>query len=128
MDVESVSKWLDAYVAAWRSYDRRAIADLFSEDVTYRYHPYDRPESGRDRVVDAWLEDPDARDSWDASYEPVAIDGDIAVAKGVTRYHAREGRRERVYHNVFLITFDDAGRCRDFVEYYMKAPAKAANR
>ena len=29
---------------------------------------------------------------------------------------------DAVYHNVFLVRLDDAGRCSDFVEYFMQAP------
>ena len=51
MNVEGSQEWLDRYVAAWLSYDRDEIAALFSEDVTYRYHPYDEAVVGRDAVV-----------------------------------------------------------------------------
>ena len=48
MDRHDVDRWLDAYVTAWKRYERRR-SPLFSDDVTYRYHPYDSP-SGRDAV------------------------------------------------------------------------------
>ena len=41
-----VQAWLDAYVAAWRSYERDAILALFTDDVAYAYHPYDEPLQG----------------------------------------------------------------------------------
>lgn len=53
--------------------------------------------------------------------EPLAVDGDLGVARCVTRY-ADSGEGERVYHNVFLIRLDDEGRCVDFVEYFMREP------
>ena len=37
--------------------------------------------------------------------------------------YADSGQGERVYHNVFLVRLDDEGRCVDFVEYFMRAPA-----
>ena len=55
MDRAAAQEWLDRYVAAWKSYDEAAIAALFSEDVVYRYHPYDEPIVGRDAVVASWL-------------------------------------------------------------------------
>jgi ketosteroid isomerase-like protein len=48
MDREGAQRWLDRYVAAWRSYDRDEVSGLFAEDVAYRYHPYDEPVTGRD--------------------------------------------------------------------------------
>ena len=50
MDREGAQRWLDRYVDAWISYDRDDIAALFSEDVAYRYHPYDEPIVGREGV------------------------------------------------------------------------------
>ena len=44
MDLESAQTWLNRYVDAWLSYDPAEIAALFSEDVAYRYHPYDEPD------------------------------------------------------------------------------------
>jgi SnoaL-like domain len=143
MDAKSASGWLDRYIAAWKTYDREQIADLFSEDVEYRYYPYKDPVVGREAVVESWLGEGDHEDlserdepgTWDASYEPVAIDGDTVVATGRSSYRGapeltpeeleknRAGAQiERVYSNCFLIRFDDDGRCREFTEWFMKHP------
>jgi ketosteroid isomerase-like protein len=116
MTRERVQAWLDAYVEAWHSYDRDAIAELFSPDATYRYHPYDEPEHGRDTIVEGWLEDPDEPGSWEARYEPLLIEGDRAVATGETFYR-HTGRR---FSNLFVLRFDVDGRCADFVEWYVE--------
>ena len=57
---EQVQEWLDAYVAAWRSYDHAAIGALFADDATYAYHPWDEPLRGREAIVASWLADRDA--------------------------------------------------------------------
>ena len=36
---EHVQRWLDDYVAAWRSYDADEIRALFAPDASYAYHP-----------------------------------------------------------------------------------------
>ena len=118
MTREDVAAWLDRYVAAWKSGDREAIGDLFSEDASYRYHSYDEPVVGRDAIVESWLEEPDAPGSFEASYEPYAVEGDRAVATGKSSYV-----RGDVYDNVFLLLFDADGRCADFVEWFVKRPA-----
>ena len=131
MDRAAAQEWLDRYVAAWKSYDEAAIAALFSEDVVYRYHPYDEPTVGRDAVVASWLgesgsDDASTRDdpgTYDATYSPVAVDGDVVVATGESSYRdSPEGPVVRVYKNCFVMRFDDAGRCREFTEYYMRRP------
>ena len=86
MTRDDVQRWLDAYVDAWRTYDREAIGALFAEDARYAYQPYREPVVGRDAIVADWLDDPDAAGSWEAQYEPYAVDGDRAVAVGESRY------------------------------------------
>ena len=119
----------DRYVAAWQSYEPEAIGALFSDDVSYRYHPSDEPTVGRAAVVASWLGESDedgasTRDepgTYDASYSPVAVDGDVVVATGTSSYRETpEGPVTRVYDNCFVMRFDDDGRCRDFTEYYVK--------
>lgn len=124
MDHAGFQRWLDAYIGAWKSYDEAAIGALLSEDATYRYHPWDEAADtavGRAAIVAGWLEERDDPDSRTAEYRPWAVDGDRAVAVGVSRYlDADRTSVEREYHNVFLCRFDDAGRCREFTELYLR--------
>ena len=39
-DADDVQRWLDAYVAAWASYDEAEITALFTDDCAYRYDPF----------------------------------------------------------------------------------------
>ena len=129
MDHEQAQDWLDRYVAAWLAYEPAEIAGLFSEDVAYRYHPYDDPVIGRDAVVASWIGEGgaegastrDAPGTYEAAYSPVAVDGDVVVATGTSRYRDEpDGPVAKVFHNCFVLRFD-AGRCAEFTEYYMRA-------
>jgi ketosteroid isomerase-like protein len=132
MERADVARWLENYVEAWKTYDREKIAALFAEDVEYRYHPYDEPISGRDAVVESWLGEGehegastrDAEGTYDASYDPVAVDGDVAVATGSSTYFESPGGPvEKVYDNCYVMRFDAEGRCREFTEWFIKRPA-----
>jgi hypothetical protein len=112
--------WLDRYVEAWKSYDPRQIGDLFSDDATYRYHPQDEPLLGRAGIVANWLENRDDPGTYDAKYEPLAIDGDIHVANGWSRYFDATGTLRDEYHNVYVCRFNDAGECTYFTEYWIQ--------
>jgi uncharacterized protein (TIGR02246 family) len=126
MTREDVQAWLDRYVAAWRTYDPDAIGDLFTEDAAYRYHPWDEPVRGRDAIVRSWTQ-PDGAAStrdepgtYDARYEPYSVEDDRAVAVGHSDYYREPGGPlDRRYHNVFLLEFDAAGRCRRFTEWFI---------
>ena len=129
MTREDVDRWLKDYVAAWKSYDRGQIEALFAEDISYRYHPGDDAIEGRAAVVESWLgegDHPDAstRDepgTFDAAYRAVAVDGDVAVATGISSYsEAPGGPVARVYDNCFVMQFDSEGRCSEFTEWFVQ--------
>ena len=131
MERADVERWLDDYVEAWRTYDRERIEALFSEDTRYRYHPHDEPVEGRQAVVESWLgegehegaSERDEEGTYDASYHPVAVEGDLAVAVGASTYLTEPGGPvEKVYDNCFVMRFDAEGRCREFTEWYMRRP------
>jgi ketosteroid isomerase-like protein len=121
MTHDQVQEWLDRYIAAWASNDPDEIAALFSEDVVYSYRPWIDDKvtvEGRDAVVSSWLENPDDPQGWEASYAPYAVDDRKAVATGWSRYLATEQAEERVYHNAYLLEFDEDGRCSSFREFW----------
>lgn len=123
MERDAFQRWLDAYVGAWRTYDEGAIRALFTEDATYRYHPWDEGSDvaeGQAAIAAAWLGDKDEPGSWAAEYHTWAVDGDRAVAVGVSRYFTADGALDREYHNVFLCRFDGDGRCTEFTELFMR--------
>jgi hypothetical protein len=131
VDHETAQSWLDRYVAAWTSYDAGDIADLFSDDVRYRYYSYADWVVGRDAVVASWMGEAtdthgstrDEPGTYAATYAPVAVDGDVVVATGTSTYtDSPGGRITQVFDNCFVMRFDDDGRCREFTEYYTKRP------
>jgi len=123
MDRTSAQSWLDRYVAGWRSNDAAEIGALFSDDVAYRYHPYDEPIVGRDAVVASWLGEGDEPGTFDASYAPVAVDGATVVAQGTTTYRKVPGGPvHQVYDNCFVMRFNSDGLCREFTEFYVLRP------
>jgi ketosteroid isomerase-like protein len=124
VDRDQVARWLAEYVEAWKRYDRDAIGALFADDAEYRWHPYDEPVRGREAIVEGWFEDPDEPGTYDASYEPVAVDEDVAVATGTSTYYAADGSVEKIYDNCFLIRFAADGRCREFTEWFMERPER----
>ncbi len=132
MDRDGLQRWLDRYVEAWRMYDPELIGSLFSDDARYHYHPWDDPLVGRAAIVQSWMEpggSVSGRDdprSWHARYAPLAVDGAVAVATGITTYVPTSRAPGRVYRNLWVMRFDDDDRCTDFTEWFMQEPDEAA--
>jgi ketosteroid isomerase-like protein len=124
MDRPTFQRWLDDYLEAWRSNDPQRIGNLFSEDAVYHRTAYSRPIEGRAEIVRFWTTEPDAPGSWEAQYEPLVVEGDSGVASGRTRYFVEPGGPQVAdeYANVFLVRFDEDGRCREFREWWMQRP------
>jgi SnoaL-like domain len=124
-DLTALANWLNGYERAWRSNDAHDIAELFTAQAVYRYHPWadaDDRVVGRDAIVASWLENPDDPQSWTLTCEPLAVNGSLGIARCVTGYAPADGNPARTYHNIWLVDLDDTGRCREFVEYYQKEP------
>jgi uncharacterized protein (TIGR02246 family) len=129
LDRAGVARWLTDYVEAWKSNDAEAIGALFSDDCAYRYHPADEPLRGREAIVTSWLEDdPDEPGTFEAAYQPVAVDGDVAVAVGESTYSKTPGGPiVGIYDNCFVLRFDTDGRCKEFTEWYVKRPEEESD-
>jgi SnoaL-like domain len=127
VDRSVVVDWLKAYVQAWESGSPEAIGDLFTDGANYSFHPYDEPVVGRQAIVESWLKDPDAPGTFEATYQPIAIDGDVAVVNGRSRYFKDSSRREltKEWDNIFVIEFDKEGRCGSFREWYVPRRGQA---
>lgn len=121
MNRSDVQAWLDRYVTAWQANGREPIEALFTDDAVYRFRPWGATSErrGRAAIAESWLEDPDQPGTWEASYEPFAVDGNRAVATGTSRYQATSEQGAKLYHNVFLLEFADDARCSAFTELFM---------
>ena len=120
---DQFAAWLTRYIEAWRSGDPAAIGDLFSDDVSYSQTGGRTSIAGREVVVRDWLEaayEPEA--AWEAYDEALAIEDQVHVAVGSTRYFGEGGVRED-FSNIFVCRFDDEGRCSELREWWMRAPS-----
>ena len=127
MEKAAVIEWLDAYIKAWESYSPEAIGALFTEDAIYFFHPFEEPVRGRKAIVESWLKDQDPPGTYQGTYAPIAVDGNRAVVQGRSRYFKDSTRSEltRQWDNVFVMEFDDAGRCRSFSEWWVAPRGQA---
>ena len=120
MDRRQFQTWLDGYVDAWKTYDEGKIGALFSDDVEYRSHPLMEPVRGRAGVVASWVDNKDDPGTYDAQYDVLAIDDDVHIANGASRYFDDAGKLRDEYFNVYVCRFNSTGECTSFTEYWMQ--------
>ena len=124
------SRWLDAYLAAWKSYDRNQIAALFSDDVTYRYHPYDDPVRRRDEVVASWLGEGEHTGASTAilrapTTPPIGRSPSTATwpSRRATPSTWPRPADRSTYENCFVLRFDATENlCHVFTDWYIQHP------
>lgn len=90
---------------------------------SHYFGPYDEPVRGRDAIVANWLEHRDAPGTDEGRYVPLAVEGDLAVANGRSRYFESDGATLKTeFDNIFVMRFDGEGRCTEFREWFIERP------
>lgn len=113
---ERLDRWMDGYVAAWTSNHPDHIRALFSEDAVYDPQTADGEIHGADAIVAWWRDADDDPENWSFEWAPLVETEDLAVLTGTTRYFDPPVS----YRNLWVVRFDEEGRCRDFTEWYIE--------
>lgn len=114
--LQTVQTWLEGYRQAWENRDPEAAAALFTADAPYREQPYQDPFPGAEGVRRYWTEVTAAQSEVRFRYGTPLIAGDRAVVEWwVTMVN---GGADVTLAGVFLLRFDESGRCSDFSEYW----------
>ena len=113
---EHLEKWMDEYVLAWSTNDATQIAGLFSPDAVYDSQTSAGERNGVEEIVAWWTEVDDDEENWEFEWRPLVETDEVVVVTGRTRYI----EPPLSYRNLFVIRFDDEGRCYDFTEWYVE--------
>jgi ketosteroid isomerase-like protein len=112
---EDVRRWVAGYEKAWRSPGTARLAELFTEDVSYRPSPWEEPVEGMEDLAKFWNAERDGPgEAFTMSSELVALDGGTAVVRTQVDYEKSSSGRWR---DLWVLRFDADGRCRHFEEW-----------
>ena len=110
-----LTAWLESYESAWRTSGTAGLGELFSDGATYQLSPYEQPIAGLRAIAEMWDRERTGPDEpFTMSSEIVALDQNVGVVRVEVDY---EGPPPRQYRDLWVITFDDAGRCKAFEEW-----------
>jgi hypothetical protein len=111
-----LESWVDGYVAAWTNNDPEHIAALFTEDAVYDPQTADGEIHGVEAISLWWLELDEDPENWDFQWLPLVETDEMGIITGKTTYHDPPA----TYRNLWVIRFDETGRCKDFTEWYIE--------
>ena len=118
MTHEQFACWLDDYRRAWETRDAGLVAALFTEDATYQETPFVEPMRGRAAIRDYW-ERAVVRTHQEVQfgYDILSVGEAIAIAHWHASFVRVRTRSEVKLDGLFVLTFDDQGRCRTLREW-----------
>jgi hypothetical protein len=115
MERADLARWIDGYEQAWRTAGTEPLARLFTAQATYRPGPFADPVVGLEAIAEFWEAGRDGPDEpFTLQSEPVAIEGDVGVARVEIVYGDPPLRR---YRDLWIVTLGAEGRCRAFEEW-----------
>ncbi len=114
MDRDDVDRWVEGYLRAWETNDPEDIGRLFTDDARYYTAPHREPWTGRQAIVDGWLDRKDEPGGWTFRHDILATAGDLAFVQGWTEY-----RDPPNYANLWVIRLGEDGRSSEFTEWWM---------
>ena len=110
-----LARWIEGYERAWRTPGTRSLEGLFASDARYLPAPFDPPLHGLAAISTFWEAERESADEVFAlSWEPVALEGDVGVARVEVRYGEPP---TRVYRDLWIVTLARDGRCTSFEEW-----------
>lgn len=113
MDHEAVDDWVAAYEALWRAPGTEMLAEVFAPEAIYLPSPWARPLHGLQALAEFWEAERDGPDEqFEVTSTVLAVEERTAVVRVEVDYD-RGGR----WRDLWVLTFDDEGRCASFEEW-----------
>ena len=139
MDHIHVTAWMDGYKRSWEEQDADTFVTLFTGDAVYLDTPFAEPLHGPDFHAD-WIDLATRQSDNRFDFKVMAVTGDMAVVNwwgtttcvpsdmllpGMLASTNRDNSRQRSKGDgIFVLYFQDDGRCRELREWQHWIPVK----
>jgi hypothetical protein len=118
----NIDEWLEGYRLAWEQADDESVADLFTENATYRSNIFEEPHAARKGIRDYWRQVTETQSDVSVRMgRPFGEGGRIAVEFWTTMDN--EGSAVTL-PGCLLLEFEPDGRCSSLREYWQFADGK----
>ncbi|MGH9216041.1 MAG: nuclear transport factor 2 family protein, partial [Acidimicrobiales bacterium] len=102
----------------WRTAGTDGLAELFSPDATYLPSPWRAPVKGLPAIARFWEDEREGPDeSFTMAREILAVEDTTAVVRVSVDYDGRGVTPAQRWRDLWVIGFDDDGRCVAFEEW-----------
>lgn len=118
LTIHQFSRWLEMYSKASQENNPQASADLFALDASYYETPFDEPMLGRDAIYQYWNEGAQTLKDKESSHEILSVSDNLGIARWQAKFTSIQSGKRFALDCVFLVEFDDEGKCRVFREWW----------
>ena len=98
--------------------DPQASADLFSTDAKYYETPFDKPMVGREAIFEYWNKGAQGLTDKESKFEIYSVKDNQGIARWQSNFTVVESGKRLSLDCLFVVEFDDAGRCSIFREWW----------
>lgn len=116
----SLVAWLEGYKVAWESRDADKAAALFTPDATYQDEAFSPPHVGTQGIRDYWNKVTAGQRDVSFQYRVLSVKGNTGIAHWSAQFEVADSNPATTIalDGVFLLEFDDAGKCRSLREWW----------
>lgn len=126
LTLHGFKEWMDMYGEASENGDAKAAAELFAQDAEYYEIPFDEPMIGRDSIYRYWSGASQSLKDVRFSYEILALQGNLGIALWQGRFASVKSCNHVALDGVFLVEFDERGKCTVFREWWHRQEIDAS--
>ncbi len=110
-----VAEWLAEYERAWRAPGTGGLGRLFSDEASYQLDPYEPRIKGLEQIASMWSVS--ARGPTSSSRWTARSSRSTATRRWSDSKVHYDGPSPNEYRDLWILEFDQAGRCRSFEEW-----------